>query len=224
MLHGFDEVLFFYYAKYMNQDEKFWDKIAEKYSKQPVADEAAYQKKLKVTQGYFQSDMEVLEIGCGTGSTAIVHASYVHHIRAIDISPNMIEIAKRKAKAEEIDNITFEVSSIDRLKVADKSMDMVMAHSILHLLEDKDAAIASVFDILKPGGLFVSSTVCLNDAMWFLKPIIPIMCLFGKAPQLVRFFTAKQLVKSIADIGFEIDYQWQPGRSAALFIVAKKPA
>jgi cyclopropane fatty-acyl-phospholipid synthase-like methyltransferase len=61
----------------MVQSTKFWDRIAERYSKQPVADEAAYQKKLQVTREYFRPDMEVLEFGCGTGSTAIAHAPYV---------------------------------------------------------------------------------------------------------------------------------------------------
>ncbi len=50
----------------MDRSTKFWDKIAESYSKQPIADEAAYEKKLQVTREYFHPDMEVLEIGCGT--------------------------------------------------------------------------------------------------------------------------------------------------------------
>ncbi|GAV20432.1 putative methyltransferase YcgJ [Mariprofundus micogutta] len=207
----------------MDQSVKFWDKIAEKYSKQPVADEVSYQKKLKVTQAYFKSDMQVLELGCGTGSTAIVHAPFVEHIRAVDVSPNMIEIAKRKAEAKQIANITFEVSAVESLNVVDESMDVVMAHSLLHLLEGKEAVIARIFEMLKPGGLFVSSTMCMNDAMWFLKPVIPMMRLFGKAPEVVRFFSAKQLLKSVTDAGFEINYKWHPGKTKAVFIVAKKP-
>jgi len=62
----------------MNNSAKFWDKVAERYSRQPVADEAAYQEKLQVTREYFQPYMEVLEFGCGTGSTAIEHAPYVN--------------------------------------------------------------------------------------------------------------------------------------------------
>lgn len=77
---------------------KFWDKIADKYSKQPIADEESYQKKLKVTQEYLKLNMKVLEFGCGTGSTAIIHAPHVQQIRAIDISQNMISIAKKKLK------------------------------------------------------------------------------------------------------------------------------
>ena len=58
----------------MNQSAKFWDKIAERYSRRPIADEAAYHRKLQVTREYFHPDMQVLEFGCGTGSTAIEHA------------------------------------------------------------------------------------------------------------------------------------------------------
>ena len=75
---------------------KFWDRVAERYSRQPIADEAAYQKKLEVTRQYFKPDMEVLELGCGTGSTAIKHAPFVRHIRAVDISSKMIEIAEER--------------------------------------------------------------------------------------------------------------------------------
>lgn len=83
----------------MVHNREFWEKRADKYSRQPVADEASYQRKLEVTRKYFRPDMEVLEIGCGTGSTAISHAPYVKHIRATDFSSRMIEIAKEKARA-----------------------------------------------------------------------------------------------------------------------------
>ena len=206
----------------MDKSAKFWDRIAEKYANDPIADEDSYQKKLKITQGYFTPEMEVLELACGTGSTAIVHAPYVKHIRATDISTEMLRIAKARADAAGITNITFECSSIDGLKVLDESLDAVMAHSILHLLENRDEVIARVFKMLKPGGLFISSTICMNDAMWFLKPVIPVMHFFGKAPEVVKFFTAKELLNSLTDTGFEIEYQWQPGKSKAAFIVAKK--
>ena len=60
----------------MGTSSKFWDRIADRYSRRPVADEAAYQKKLEVTRQYFRPEMQVLEFGCGTGSTAIAHAPY----------------------------------------------------------------------------------------------------------------------------------------------------
>ena len=206
----------------MNQSVKFWNRIAERYSKRPVTDEASYPKKLEVTREYFRPDMEVLEFGCGTGSTAIVHAPYVRHIRAVDISSAMIEIAKRKADAEGITNIAFEVSSFEELIVPDDSLDAVLALSVLHLLEDTEAVIAKVHRMLKPGGLFVSSTMCLGDSAWkYLKWITPISSRLGLMP-MVEVFTLQELKDSVAGAGFRIDYEWQPGEGKALFMVANK--
>ena len=205
----------------MSNSTKFWDKIAEKYSKQPIADEESYQKKLKVTQEYFNPEMELLEFGCGTGSTAIIHAPYVKHIRAIDISAKMIEIAQGKAEASNIKNVTFEQLTIDELSVADNTYDMVLGLSILHLLEDKEAAIAKVYKMLKPGGLFVTSTACLGDSMKWFKLIAPIGKFFGFFP-LVKVFKVEELVASLTNSNFAIDYQWQPGKNKAVFIVASK--
>src|SRR5206468_2653218 len=140
----------------------FWDNIAERYSKQPIADEAAYQKKLQVTREYFRPDMEVLEIGCGTGSTAIVHAPYVKHIRAIDFSSKMVDIAQAKARVRNINNVTFERATIDELGGPERTLDAVLALSVLHLLGNKEEVIAKVHKMLKPGGIFVTSTACIG--------------------------------------------------------------
>ena len=205
----------------MDQSTKFWDKIATRYSKQPIADEAAYQKKLQVTREYFQPDMEVLEIGCGTGSTAITHAPYVKHIRAIDFSSKMIEIAQGKAEAQNLENITFEQSTIDNISVPDQSFDVVLGLSILHLLENKEEVIAKVYKMLKSGGIFVTSTACLGDTMKFFKVIAPIGKFFGLMP-LVKVFTKEELEDSLTDARYEIDYQWQSGKGKAVFIVSRK--
>jgi ubiquinone/menaquinone biosynthesis C-methylase UbiE len=206
----------------MAQPSKIWDRVAERYSRKPVADEAAYQKKLAVTREYFRPDMEVLEFGCGTGSTAVAHAPYVKHIRAIDFSSKMIEIAQRKADAGKVGNVTFEQSTLDELDVPDETFDAVMGHSILHLLENKEEAIAMVRKMLKPGGVFVSSTACIGDFMKAFKLIAPIGKFLGLLP-LVKVFTRKELEDSLTAAGFEIDYQWQPGKGKGVFIVAKKP-
>jgi ubiquinone/menaquinone biosynthesis C-methylase UbiE len=135
----------------------------------------------------------------------------------------MLEIARAKTAKENIENITFEVAACDELKVPDESMDVVLGLNILHLLENREAVIAKVQRMLKPGGVFVSSTACLTGIMKLLIPVMPIGRLFGFMPQVVKFFTPKELEKSLTDAGFIIDYQWQPGRGKAVFIVAKKP-
>lgn len=205
----------------MAQPSKFWDKHAERYAKSPVADEAAYQKKLQVTRDYLRPDMKVLEFGCGTGSTAIAHAPYVDHIQAIDISAKMIEIAQRKADAGKVTNVTFQRSDMDEFDAADDTFDAVLGLSILHLLADKDAVIAKVHRLLKAGGVFVTSTACLGDTMKFFKVIAPIGKFLGLMP-LLKVFTSKDLVDSMITGGFAIEHQWQRAAGKAVFIVAKK--
>jgi SAM-dependent methyltransferase len=205
----------------MSSSARFWDRIAKRYARQSIADEDAYQKKLQRTREYFQPDMEVLEIGCGTGSTAIAHAPFVRHIRAIDISANMIDIARGKLVPGKTDKVSFEQSTIDEYSAPDESLDAVLALSILHLLESRDEAIRKIHRLLKPGGVFVSSTACLGDSMKYIRFIAPIGHFLGLLPML-KVFTVQELERSIADAGFEIDYRWQPEKSMAVFIIAKK--
>jgi ubiquinone/menaquinone biosynthesis C-methylase UbiE len=207
----------------MDASDKFWDKLAKRYTRKPVVDEASYQKKLEVTRSYLGPEAEVLEFGCGSGLTAIWHAPNVRRIRAIDTSAKMIEIARENGALSNVDNITFEQAGIEEISVPDQSLDAVLGLSILHLLEDKEAAIAKVHRMLKPGGVFVSSTMCLNDSVNIIKFIVPLGKRLGVMP-LVQSFTTGELVASLTDAGFEIDHQWQPGKGKAVFIVAKKAA
>ena len=202
---------------------KFWDKIAAKYSRQPVADEAAYQQKLRMTQEVLRPDMDVLEIGCGTGSTALVHAPHVRSIRAVDVSENMLQIAREKAQAAQVANVSFEKGAFESLDAAEESLDAVLALSLLHLLDDPREAIRKVYGWLKPGGVFVTSTACLADTMGYLKYILPVVRFFGRAPK-VTFLARDQLRQDHEDAGFVIEQEWQPGRNAAVFMIARKPA
>ena len=207
------------------QTGKIWDRFAANYSKQPIADEEAYQKKLQITQGYFRKDMNVLEYGCGTGGTSIIHAPHVKHILATDISKKMIEISNQKAKEANVENVEFRQTSIDQLELPDASQDVVLGLSILHLLKNRDEAIAKTHKWLKPGGLFVTSTTCIGElgatTNFFLKTIVPIGQFFGFLPYL-GMFKKDDLRKSMTNNGFSIEYEWQPKPDAAVFMIAKK--
>ncbi len=206
----------------MNRDSEFWNKRADKYAQRPVADEASYEKKLQKTREYFRPDMEVLEIGCGTGSTALAHAPFVKHILATDYSERMIEIARGKAEAAGIDNVTFETQQADGLAVPDASLDAVMAHNLLHLLADRERVIADVYRALKPGGVFVTSTACIADMM-FLFRIVASVGSFLRIFPLVRIFSAAELRESFEKAGFEIEHEWLPKKNAAVFVICRKP-
>jgi ubiquinone/menaquinone biosynthesis C-methylase UbiE len=208
----------------VDQSAKFWDKLAERYAQRPVADEAAYQKKLAVTRDYLRPDMQVLELGCGTGSTAISHAPHVKHIHAIDISAKMLSIARNKADVNQVNNVTFTQSTIADFGAFEQTFDAVLGLSILHLLDNKEEVVEKVYGMLKPGGIFASSTACLGDSMLrFLKCILPIGKFLGLMP-MVKVFTAHELEHTLVNAGFQIEYRWNPPGSKSLFVVAAKPA
>jgi len=207
----------------MSSSEEFWNKSAEKYSKSKISDIASYEKKLAETQSLLEPHMRVVEFGCGTGSTAIAHAPFVKQIDAIDISENMLEIGRVKARDAGIDNIIFTRSTLPDYNAAGSSVDVVLGLSILHLLPDRENTIKEVERILKPGGCFVSSTVCLgNSLLRYIKLIAPIAKAIGLMPDFF-VFTENELATEIANSGFEIERQWHHGSGEMkVFIIARK--
>ncbi len=203
--------------------ERFWNKTAERYAKSPVSDEATYARKLAETQAHLTPDMHVVEFGCGTGTTAIHHAPHVRHIDAIDISANMLDIGRDKANAAGIDNIAFTHGTLIEFNADAASIDVVLGLNILHLLPDREATIAEVARILKPGGLFVSSTVCIgNSFLRLIKLVAPLGKLLGLMPD-VYVMTEQQLVAEITAAGFTIETQWHHAKNdIAVFLIARK--
>lgn len=206
----------------MAEASRFWDRLADRYYRQPIADEAAYRTKLEATRALLRPDMELLEFGCGTGGTAIAHAPYVRHIRAIDFSEAMLEKARARAQGAGIGNLSFERADIVDLPDEGERYDMVLGMSVLHLLEDPDAVIEKVHAMLRPGGYFVSSTACIGDMMGALKFIAPIGRALGLLP-ILNVMTANELTEKFGGAGFDIVHNWQPGKGKALFLIARKP-
>ena len=204
----------------MTNEARFWDRIAERYAKRAVPDQSAYEKKLEVTRRYLTPDSEVLEFGCGTGSTALLHAPLVKHVHAIDFSEKMIAIAERKRLEAKVRNVSFECRSIEALDAAGRRYDVVMGLNVLHLVQDWKLTIANVRRLLKPGGVFVSSTACMGDSMAWFKYVLPLGRAFGVLPNLA-IFTTGDLEQALREAGFEIEHEWQPGKNKAVFIVAR---
>lgn len=202
------------------RNDRFWDRIADRYAKKPIADEAAYAKKLDMTRKYLREDAEILEIGCGTGSTAIAHAPHVARVVATDVSAKMLEHGRERATAAGVDNISFRQAAAEDIDEADASFDAVLALSLLHLLEDRVPVLGKIHGWLKPGGIFVSNTAVLGDKMRWFRFIGPIGRWLGLIP-MVRIFSRAELEASITDAGFEIVESWQPNKLTH-FVIARR--
>lgn len=205
----------------MDHSVAYWDQIAERYARQPIAHEADYQKKLAITQGYLKPDMRVLEFGCGTGSTALIHAPGVCEYTAIDPAPGMIAIANRKQAEAGIENLHFQVAQLADVAGQNEGFDAILGLNVLHLLQDKDKAIEQVYRLLKPGGVFVSSTACLKQGINPYRFIAPITK-WLRLP-MVKAFKRADLENSLEQAGFKIEYRWvSEGNPLVYFLVALK--
>lgn len=192
----------------MQNAARFWDKVALKYAKSPIADMDAYTYTLERTRSYLSPDDTVLEVGCGTGSTALLLAGNVRHITASDLSANMIEVGSEKARDQGISNVTFVTAELFDSAIENGPYDAVLAFNMLHLLEDTRGAIRRINGLLKPGGTFISKTVCQPGSgapfkFRLLKIILPLMQWVGKAPY-VKFMEIKKLEDLVSSEGFEI--------------------
>jgi ubiquinone/menaquinone biosynthesis C-methylase UbiE len=200
----------------------FWDKIAERYAAQPVGNPEAFDRKIDVTTSCMSPDALVLDIGCGTGSLALRLAPFAAHVHGLDISREMVRIAEDKARAQAVDNVSFHAGPFDESFTAldDESLDGVCAYSILHLLDDRAAALARVFRLLKPGGFFISSTPCLGGSWVPFGPVLWLMQKLGKAPS-VQLFDKRRLLDDLAGAGF-VDIEEPDVGGDTAFLVAKK--
>lgn len=216
----------------MQKEAKFWDGVAEKYAKTKITDEESYKYTLERTRSYLTKENEVLEIGCGTGSTALLLANSVKTLTASDISAEMIRIGREKAQNKGINNIRFMTNEVSKAELTPNSegethYDAVLAFNILHLLQDLPRNLEHINNMVKPGGYFISKTTCkptnkLSFKLLAILTILPVMQLLGKAP-FVKIRKSNEFDKLITNAGFKIiesgDY---PANPPHRYIVAQK--
>lgn len=205
-------------------DAAFWNRSARKYARDPIKDMAGYERTIARTRQLLRPTDNVLEIGCGTGTSALSLAADVAHITGSDISSEMIAIARERAADQACPNATFSVAPAESGPEAEATFDAVLAFNLLHLVDDRAAVLRGVRERLKPGGLFISKTPCLSEMNRLIRLLVPIMRMVGRAP-FVSFFSAPDLEGEIAQAGFEIIERGRHGsgrKDARIFLVGRK--
>jgi len=205
---------------------RFWDRIAPKYAADPIADLAGYEATLQRVQGLLSNRHDVLEIGCGTGSTALRLAPFTRSLLATDVSSQMIAIAHQRLAAQPSPPLRFAVADAEAAALGQGAYDAVLAFNVLHLMNDLDEALKQVVQVLRPGGLLISKTACIAE----MNPLIPylavpLMRAMGRAPP-VRCFDAQWLQLAMVRQGLQIvcaERHGTRGKDIRAFVVARKP-
>lgn len=121
---------------------------------------------------------QVLDLGCGAGHTALAVAAGAAKVVAIDITPEMIEVARGLAATRNADNVSFRLASVARLPFPDASFDLITSRYSAHHYADPQAALREAARVLRPGGRFL-----LGDTV---APEIPSLDTFYNAAELLR--------------------------------------
>lgn len=162
----------------MDITQTFYDNLASQYDKlfsdweATTKEQAILLDKIFSDNG-FDRTASILDCACGIGTQAIGLAALGYHVTASDFSEGAIAKAKERAMKHHAD-IRFELADFRALsKVLSEPFDIIIAmdNALPHMLtaQDLEAAIKSIANQIKPGGLFVAS-IRDYDALLLDKP------------------------------------------------------
>jgi 2-polyprenyl-3-methyl-5-hydroxy-6-metoxy-1,4-benzoquinol methylase len=206
-------------------DPRFWNENAEMYAAKPVDNPEAFDRKTEVTKALIEPDHTVLDIGCGTGSFVLRLASTGAQVHGLDLSTEMIRIARGKARDAGAPNVHFHAGAFDASFTAFEpgTLDGVFAYSLLHLVPDRTDALQRMYALLRPGGYLVASTVCLGESWVPYSLVLGVMRWMGKAPWVCTGLTKAGLHAEMEAAGFVEVRGVEVGASATTdFVVARK--
>jgi S-adenosylmethionine-dependent methyltransferase len=156
---------------------------------------------------------DVLDIGGGTGGFAVRVAELGHRVRVVDPSPDALAALERRAREHEVaDRVTGQQGDLSSLlDVAEPgSADVVLCHGVLEVVDDPAAALATIGEVLRPGGV-LSLLVAQRHAAVVARAMAGHFeqaraLLDSREPpgRSVRRFTAAELEELLPAAGFDV--------------------
>lgn len=152
--------------------------------------------------GELSGGERVLDIGSGPGHTALLFATRAHEVVASDPTAQMLDQGRRLAAERGLDNVSFELTSAEKLPFPDGSFDRVTSRQSAHHYADVRAALREVARVLTPTGRFVLiDTFSPEDAEFdaFLNRIELL-----RDPSHVRDYRVSEWCEMFSEVGFRL--------------------
>lgn len=207
----------------MATNPEFWDNIAGSYASTPVKNVEGYEDTLYRIRKYVKPASSFLEVGCGTGTTALKLADLANTYEANDFSPELIKICKQRQSeaGEKGKHVRFQVADIHSLDTSKTAYDAVLALNTLHLLPNPPSTMNNLCKALKPGGIFVSKTHAMGKVNLFMKAAISFAQFIGKAPY-ISYMTSDDISKLHAGAGLQIIESKDYEKGSRRLVIARK--
>ena len=142
-------------------------------------------RRVKMLSSHLKPGMTVLELGCGTGSFTRELARSGADVVAIDVSPELLEMAKANCSAP---NVQYQIQNAYALTYSEGTFDSVVGSSVLHHLEI-EAALRKIYRVLKPRGtILLTEPNMLNPQIAIQKNVLWIKRKLGDSPDETAFF------------------------------------
>ena len=134
---------------------------------------------------HLEPGMRVLELGCGTGYFTRELARLGADVIAVDVSPELLEIAKANCS---MPNVRYEIQDASALSYSSAMFDSVVGSSVLHHLEIKEA-LQEIYRVLKAGGaIYFTEPNMLNPQIAIQKNVPWVKRKLGDSPDETAFF------------------------------------
>jgi ubiquinone/menaquinone biosynthesis C-methylase UbiE len=159
-----------------------------------------WKRRVMMLTSHIHKEMRVLEIGCGTGYFTKELAKTQSSVVSIDISPDLIEIAKNETK--EYTNIEYSIQNAEEMEFIEESFDSIIGSSVLHHL-DINKALSEIYKVLKKeGSIKFTEPNMLNPQIFLQKNIPYLKKKLGDSPDETAFIK-RRLKKVLQKNGFK---------------------